>query len=233
LREHTVRYNLNRLIERDTIHLVPLVDLGQVGYLRYQLFFSLINNSSKERLNQLKKIWKLPAVTSLFEYGGAYDYGVLFYVQSMNDLSTCLEQFSDQLGPFFAEKRLVLRTSSTTYNRRYLYPWTTRTRQILQSMTTTPTSIDDTDHRILNTLLNTSFSSCCRLAAHLGLPASTTKFRLQKLERMGVITGWTYALNKSQLNIHTYRMLVTVKDFTPVLEQKLRQFVHRRSMSLN
>jgi Lrp/AsnC family leucine-responsive transcriptional regulator len=72
-------------------------------------------------------------------------------------------------------------------------------------------SIDFTDKKILSALLSKGRSTFAELAAQVGLTAPTVHDRVKKLERSGVIEGYTANINPASLG---YDITATVADVT-------------------
>lgn len=77
-------------------------------------------------------------------------------------------------------------------------------------------SIDFTDKKILSALLSKGRSTFAELAAQVGLTAPTVHDRVKKLERSGVIEGYTAMINPAALGYDITAMvrITTVADVT-------------------
>lgn len=75
-------------------------------------------------------------------------------------------------------------------------------------------SIDFTDKKILSALLSKGRSTFAELAAQVGLTAPTVHDRVKKLERSGVIEGYTAIINPASLGYDITAMvrITTVAD---------------------
>lgn len=68
-------------------------------------------------------------------------------------------------------------------------------------------SIDFTDKKILSALLSKGRSTFAELAVQVGLTAPTVHDRVKKLERSGIINGYTTIINPSALGYHITAMV--------------------------
>lgn len=68
-------------------------------------------------------------------------------------------------------------------------------------------SIDFTDKKILSALLSKGRSTFAELASQVGLTAPTVHDRVKKLERSGIIKGYTAIINPATLGYHITAML--------------------------
>ncbi len=69
--------------------------------------------------------------------------------------------------------------------------------------------MDETDRRLLEALREDARASTAKLARKLGLSRTTVQSRLERLERTGVITGYTVRLSDAHERgqIHAYVMM--------------------------
>jgi Lrp/AsnC family leucine-responsive transcriptional regulator len=73
-------------------------------------------------------------------------------------------------------------------------------------------AIDFTDRKILSALLSKGRSTFAELAAHVGLTAPTVHDRVKKLERSGIIEGYTAIINPSSLGYDITAMVSIATD---------------------
>jgi Lrp/AsnC family leucine-responsive transcriptional regulator len=73
-------------------------------------------------------------------------------------------------------------------------------------------AIDFTDRKILSALLSKGRSTFAELAAQVGLTAPTVHDRVKKLERGGIIEGYTAIINPSSLGYDITAMVSIVTD---------------------
>ena len=73
-------------------------------------------------------------------------------------------------------------------------------------------SIDFTDRKILSALLSKGRSTFAELAAQVGLTAPTVHDRVKKLERSGVIEGYTANINPASLGYDITAMVRITTD---------------------
>jgi Lrp/AsnC family leucine-responsive transcriptional regulator len=73
-------------------------------------------------------------------------------------------------------------------------------------------TIDFTDRRILSALLSKGRSTFAELAAQVGLTAPTVHDRVKKLERGGIIEGYTAIINPASLGYEITALVHIVTD---------------------
>jgi DNA-binding Lrp family transcriptional regulator len=96
--------------------------------------------------------------------------------------------------------------------------------------------MDDIDRRLLDALRVDARAPAARLARALGLSRTTVQSRLERLERTGVITGYTVRLGEAQERgqIHAYvSMTVSHKQSAAVIAAIRRLPAVRRLQSVS
>jgi Lrp/AsnC family leucine-responsive transcriptional regulator len=87
----------------------------------------------------------------------------------------------------------------------------------------TSSSIDFVDRKILGALLSKGRSTFAELAAQAGLTAPTVHDRVKKLERCGIIKGYTATVNPAMLGYDIIAMVsITTSAAVPAREYEAR-----------
>ena len=96
--------------------------------------------------------------------------------------------------------------------------------------------MDDTDRRLIDALREDARAPTARLARALGLSRTTVQSRLERLERSGVIAGYTVRLSEAHERgqIHAFVMIaVTPKQAAAVVAAVRRMPAVRRLQSVS
>ncbi len=224
-REHTVRYNLKRLYEREIIsQRRPIIDMNRLGYINYNLFFSLTSESQKRKDNFVQYLLASPYVTWMFELGGDFRYGISISVKHITSIGEFLELLSKEFGNIFFEKLFTVELSYQYYGRRYLSSETFLKAPLSFQVARTPEELDEQDAKILNALANSRYSSYTELADSLKIPLPTFERRRHRLEQSGIIKGYSYWVSASRLGMEPYIILIYVRGINPKFKLELNRF---------
>lgn len=100
--------------------------------------------------------------------------------------------------------------------------------QILRALYAGPTDavikVDGTDHQILSLLANTSYESMRRVAQLVGIPSTTLAYRINRLERAGVISGYYYLCDVKPVSHMPTILLMRTRLLDEERRVVLRQF---------
>ena len=96
----------------------------------------------------------------------------------------------------------------------------------------TKTALDATDHMLLNLLRENARSSTAELARNLGLSRTTVQSRIERLERGGVVAGYTVKLaDEVEAGlVRTFVLITRAPRQTKVIEAALRRLPEVRTL---
>ena len=96
----------------------------------------------------------------------------------------------------------------------------------------TKTALDATDHMLLNLLRENARSSTAELARNLGLSRTTVQSRIERLERGGVVAGYTVKLaDEVEAGlVRTFVLITLAPRQTKVIEAALRRLPEVRTL---
>ena len=96
----------------------------------------------------------------------------------------------------------------------------------------TKTALDATDHRLVSLLRENARTATAELARRLGLSRTTVQSRIERLERGGVVAGYTVKLaDEVEAGlVRTYVLITLAPKHTQVIQTALRQIPAVRSL---
>ena len=85
--------------------------------------------------------------------------------------------------------------------------------------------MDDLDRRLIALLRDDARAPAAKLARSLGLSRTTVQSRLERLERSGVVTGFTVRLSEAHERgqIHAYVMMTLIPKNAPAVVAAIRR----------
>ncbi len=86
-------------------------------------------------------------------------------------------------------------------------------------------NLDGTDRRLLETLSKDARAPTAQLARKLGLSRTTVQSRIERLERTGVIAGYTVRLSEAHAarEIHAYVLMTVTPRHAPAVIAAIRR----------
>jgi DNA-binding Lrp family transcriptional regulator len=224
LKEHTVRYAMHSLLERDMLRPHTLINLTALGYTEYEVLFSLSCPSAKTVRSFLEYLTACPRVTWLAAVSGDYQYVMILSAHDVGELADFFDNLFDRFGHIICDKEVANRISLTYFRRKYLYPPKQKIEAVEIKRAPAPIAIDVLDRRILESLSQSPELSHRRQAEQLGLPYSTFVDRVKHLKHSGVIVAFIYVLNFLHYGMYMYRLLLDVKGVNSEIRNRLLRF---------
>jgi len=225
LREHSIRYCIRSLSERQIITPVPFINLHRLGLTIFSIYFTVGGEKRGAHEALIKTLITAPQILWVGEFGGEYQYGVAVATKRFGDFALFLDSISKKHGSIFHDKAISVELSFTMYPRRYLSD-----RKITpQSITATfdqrePVEIDTIDEKILSGITTFGTLSHRQIALKVGIPLSTMELRIKRLKNQGVIAGETYSVDASKYEMETFKLLVYTKGLDGSLTEKIHQY---------
>lgn len=119
-RDHTIRYFIQRALERKVIARRCFINLNALGYSQFQIYFSLASQQKESRIGVIKELTTSEKVSWLGELGGEFQYGVSICVKSVQEVWDFLDDLSEKFGAIFTEKTVAIRVSLSYFGNKYL-----------------------------------------------------------------------------------------------------------------
>lgn len=210
-RSHTIRYNLKRLEDRGIISKAPFIDVYPLGYTAHAIFFSIAPSSSLSKEKFLRSLQGNPNVQWLAELGGDYQYVATLFVRHPLEIQQFFDSINQKFGAILFEKTISTRLSFTQFNRKYFGG----KPDSLTFGSTTPQTINETDHQILSSMANNT---------KLHIPQSTLRARKTRLKEKRIFLGEFYQVNAALIGRQTFEVLVSAKGASQTLRESLFNF---------
>lgn len=226
LRQHTIRYSLSRLRQRQIIRQIPLINPFIFGLQLYNIFFSIGAERRTQREAFIKMLAMEPEVTWIGEFGGEFQYGIAVMARSMGAVVDLMNRLAKRYEKIFFDKSISLQYATTVYHRKYLTSKVLRIRpRRLESSANSPViHLDDLDRKILQALTESDDMSLRKVAQKVGIAHSTFQLRLNKLSEVGAIVGSILVIDTAAFDVQGFKLLLYARGLSYELDQALQKF---------
>jgi DNA-binding Lrp family transcriptional regulator len=224
VKEHTIRYTIERAKRLGIIERRYFINLFKLGYLQHEVFFSLSSEKRGAREALLNKLKRADSISWIGRLGGDYQYGINICAKDIHSTVGFFDELSLSHGADIVEKNLSLRVSLTFYGNRYLAPLQRFKGGLSYHNTSHTVGIDETDHRLLRAITSDAEMSGHQIARSLGIPQSTVDYRLKRLRSEGVIVGAYYVVRGEQLGVISFLCLIRTRGISSRLRGEIANF---------
>jgi DNA-binding Lrp family transcriptional regulator len=233
-REHTVRYILSQLVERQIVRKRWVIDLMACGWKRYEIFFAVAPGARGVRKKMVEWLIKNELCTYLAEVGGEFDYEMIFVARSSSQVRELLSELNARCGEVCFSKAVAQHTKVYYFARKYL----SASQLPLESLAlhegdNSPHELDELEHALLRLLVDEPEISQREIARRCGCTPLTVARRIEQLREHGVIRGAMYSFSGAILGAQNYIFLIYSRGLSPQLSDRLYQFCVRHPYCTN
>lgn len=192
VRPHSIRYQLDRLVETQSLVKSIMINQRALGYQVFNLFFDLPAARAKKAIEFLSG---RDEVAWLAQNVGPRRYEMTIVIRDYTALAHLLLAMGEACGAMPRDVINAVEGEVFHWGLRFLTE-ATSTSPIAHFITTRETlTLDALDREIMHIFHSSSASSLGSMASKLRVPPSTIKYRFDKLRVAGVISEEIYFIN--------------------------------------
>jgi len=211
-----------------------LIDLGIIqyffvktnpailGYMHIKIYLRFHNlTKDKEdllfqQLNQQKNIYWLSSLR------GKYDLAASIYVKNISEFSIKYDEIFGKWGDYILERNIIVLEKAYTYTKAYLIPKQKSQEIVYSQGKETPITLDKIDNHILKILNKNGRKPFLEIAQLLSVSADTINYRINKLKKQGIITGFGVKINFNKLSNSYYILFLKLNNMNKIKYNKLQ-----------
>ena len=220
---------LDSLLERKLLYRYVHLNVYPLGYFEVDLLVALKNNSRE--MSEKIICWCIghEKVSFVAEIGGQYNLKIGLTIKSIQEVSQFLESVCEQFDFPFSRKQIL------TIIEQFVFgihkgisekePPTVRVGFCQDVYKLLPH-----DHEILKLLSSEPRLTPHGMAKNLKIPVSTLNYRLEKLEKGGVIAGYRYLFDPLGRTLEYFNITVSLGGVTPRARKVVQAFCARHPL---
>ena len=225
LKEHRVRYILDKVISQRWCYFYPIINPHRLGYLECNLFIELQTGGSNARQKLLDALRDHHATKTVGVLGGEYQFEVVVWLKGIQDLASFFNSLSDRCPDISYRIDFVLLGKAFYLPANFLEPQHKATTLVSYGPTQQlPFELDSIDKEILDGLSQSAFTGSRNLAKSKKIPESTVTYRLNKLKGEGVIVCLGYMVDHLKVGLTLTTVLIKAKRPSQRLTEQLLDF---------
>jgi DNA-binding Lrp family transcriptional regulator len=208
LRPHTVRRQLNRLIEDKVVFKSILFNPSLLGLQWINIFFSLPVSKKQATLSFLRG---QPTISFLAENSGDSPYEMTCLVRHIGEVEDLLRQVSDRFDVHLDRTALTAETELTFIGYKYLAKENPIRNPIAIACSNERQVCDPEELKLLALLQSCKCKNEAEMARVLKIPQSTLAYRMKVLHEKKVIAADLIYINTTPLGLLHVQILVRFK----------------------
>ena len=214
---------LDSLLERKLLYRYVHLNVYPLGYFEVNILVTFRNNSRLMCERVVKWCIQHPKVCILTETGGTHNLEIGLTVKSMLEVSHFMEAICQEFNfPFLRKEVLIInelidfgvnKGATDLGSRTFRFGFSKDSYELFKH-----------DAEILKLLSLEPHIPPFGMAKKLGIPASTLAYRLEKLEKAGVIAGYRYLFDPLGKTVDYFRAKVSLGGVTPSVRRTIHNF---------
>ncbi len=229
LTREIVGYRMNKMEEDGVIKGYP-AKINQSLFCdgTAMVLFKIIRSDEKRFKEILKFIQNHNSVNWMAELSGNADIVCTFVYKNPEDLAETISDIIGFIGSNLKEHRLSLYITEYKFDRKgaiigkadekILNPIIFKGKEKME--------LDEDDLIILKELARNSKIKNIELAKKTSLSEDMIRLRIKKMERQGIILGYTITVDLTKLGLEAYEVELQIEQMTKEILSKLQYYVH-------
>lgn len=214
---HQVRYVLTKLSDEGIIRPLVSLNLHALGWVYASVHFTSLSSRLLNPQEVIRKLKNTRQITYVSCFSTEPQYEVSFAVDSIHSVQPYIEELSETLS--IAEKTIAIRLESVLSGRKYLSKNQHPGMPLVSRKTEDIFQIDSVDRKLLHLLVTEPRLSIRRLAGLAGLPETSARLRIRKLEEKKIISGFRYHFQNDRFSVLDFKILI----YTTMSSRKFRK----------
>ncbi len=214
--KETVNFRINRLVERKYIRLFyTIFNASRIGYLYYMAFITLNGATAENEKKIISYIRNDKICSNLRVCEGPYDLMFTCIVKSPGEFYDFMKRFKAEFGNFILSKEIHSVTNISKINQKFQTSGNTL-QLSFSTADTTVDGIDETDIKIMQTLAKDGRTKLVDIANSLGVNPKVVKYRIKRLEKEGIILGYSITPNFDKLGLQFIQINLELKNYSSI-----------------
>lgn len=224
LRPHVVVYALKRLRERKIMRPFLMCNIHAVGLTDYCCFFNVQGAGKRIRDRVLQYAVESPQTAYVAELSGRYQYSASIMAHSIFEVEAFFQGLTQKIERASLDLSFCIRAQWSVLPIKYLDRCAAQLAPLSRTNTHPQTEVDAVDDKILFQLSRDASISWVKLAAQLGIPYSTVRYRIESLVERGIIIGFPFVIDGARIGRHPFRVLIVARGIDGEFRRELFNF---------
>ncbi|MFA6213969.1 MAG: Lrp/AsnC family transcriptional regulator [Candidatus Micrarchaeia archaeon] len=227
LSREAVNYRIRRLQKAGVIRaFITKLDYRKLGLVNYNIYAKLSNMDAAMRGKLVEELSRKKHITWLASLGGRFDFAIEITTGSLEEFdmhfSEIFDSYPDKIGNY--QVQVATRIFQAIFPKKYLWQERARARAAARAAHEKAAETDLLDRKIISCLATDARASVLEVSRRASAPATTISSRLRRLERTGIIEGYTTLSNLEMLGYSRFKAFITVRNFSRKDETRLLSF---------
>ncbi len=229
LSEQAIGYKLKRLEEEGVIKkYVTFVNTLALGYMHYKVLLRLHNTDVKKEKEIISFLVSNKNIRWVVSCSGKWDVNFSILARNPENFTTIYRELERKIGDYISEKSVSILIKSPGLTKGYLLGQH-GTKVRLYGEKKLEKEPDIIDKKILKAISQNSRKNIIDIAEEINSTIDVVRYRLRKLEELGVISGYTLQLGFDNIDIQRYSVFFSLHKMSDDVEKKMFEFAQKQN----
>ena len=230
-----VAYHIQQLVKQGVItQFVPVISLTQLGIYTFKIYLKLHGLTKEIEQKLIEHLVNNPDVTWVAKTVGNWDLLIALYSPDIITFAQKKNQILSEFSHSIAGYDITMIEDAIVFNRDYL------TNQRIDYRTefvfggdSPQIAIEDDEKELLRLIRNDGRFQLRDIAQKLRVDPRTTAAKIKKLERLGVIQGYTTFISLSTIGLQLYKLCISLTHYNEKELVKIISYAKQNSSLLH
>ena len=222
LSRKVVEYRIKKMEEEEVIkNYYTVIDAYKLGYMFYRYYINLQAISKEKKQEIIEHFVNYNKISTVATIKGIYDLVIVFWVDDIAEFYDFWKKSLKKYGNLFSERHFSLYIHGRGYPLSFLlYNDVDKVEPVRVDSfgITNNIKIDEVDSKLLNEIALKARITSVDLSNILGCSSQNVIYRMDKLEKNGLIQSFRTAVNFSIFGFKYYKVNIQLKDYSKRME---------------
>jgi len=227
LSRQVVEYRIKRMEEESVIkNYYTVIDAYKLGLMFYRYYINLQTVSKKKKQEIIDHFVNYKKISTISTAKGFYDLIVVFWVDDISEFYEFWKKTLEQYCSLFSERFFSLYIHGRGYPLYFLLfndTDTVKPTKVDSFGITKNITIDEFDYKLLNQISLNARITSVDISNILGCSSQNVVYRMDKLEKNGLIQSYRTAIDFSLLGYNRFKVNIQLRDYSKRM-QIVKQF---------
>ncbi len=216
-------YRIRRLEGRSVISgYTTLVNFAKLGYTGYGVYTRFQNVTKEQRTKIVEELKGYQYIYWIGEFGGKYDLAFAIMARNIIHFNEMFTEIMTKYTEVLKDFTVAIRVELVQSPRDYLLEKQRVTEKLPSfGKYIEAIELDDMDRSVLNGISDNARISTLELAKKCRYPASTVSTRLKRLEKSGIIQGYSTLMHCQEFGYQSFQLFITAHNLTKERKSRL------------
>jgi Lrp/AsnC family transcriptional regulator, leucine-responsive regulatory protein len=215
---------INNLMKKGIIKsFITVLKTPLLGYLSFRMYFKLIDNTPEQEKQFRNYFINHKLVPWIVGCEGLWDYIIVVFPKDFEEFQKFSIELNNKYGDIIEKKDIALVTIAHHFRAGFILGekkdlppliYAGQPKEVIK--------VDDTEKKILSILSKNARTPIVEIARTLKIPAKSVSYRIEKLEKAGIIEGYTTTLDLNKVGFERYKVFLRTKNLA---EKKEKSFI--------